>query len=273
MLQIDHVTVAWSDLEVLMDEFASLGLPPDYGGVHGNGVTHMAVLGFDDGSYIELISTVEPDGRSPLWTQHIAEDGGPASWAIGVDDAAVTAKRAIDAGLPVNGPRSMTRERPDGTRLEWDLAFVDGYGETLPFVISDRTPREYRVQPSENVTDGPLAGIAEVVIGVDTIDPDPFRRLHRFPTPVRTEYDPWPATLASFPGQPVTLATPTGPGRLADRIDRLGASPCAFLLEANDFATAQEVYPLGAPTEWIGRRVAWFESDRLNTALGVIDDQ
>jgi hypothetical protein len=32
---------------------------------------------------------------------------------------------SIDAGIPVRGPVTGGRERPDGRRLEWDLGWLD----------------------------------------------------------------------------------------------------------------------------------------------------
>lgn len=271
MLRIDHATVAWSDLDPVVDEFTELGLAPVYGGVHDNEVTHMSIVGFTDGSYIELLSTVAADTRSPLWAEYISGDAGPTAWAIEVDDVAAFAKRSIDADLPVNGPRTMTRERPDGTVLEWDLAFINGYGETLPFVIRDRTPREYRVQPRETITSDYFSGIAEVVIAQETIDPEPFRRLHRFPDPVKGTHDDWNAALGSFPGQPATLAAPRGEGWLADRVDRFGPSPCAFLLGTSDLGEVQESHPIARTDTWFGHRVGWFDTDLLDGMLGVVE--
>ena len=58
--QIDRVVFAWAHLEALAGAFASVGLTTDYGGIHTNGATHMATLGFGDGSYLELISVRQP---------------------------------------------------------------------------------------------------------------------------------------------------------------------------------------------------------------------
>ena len=55
-LVVDHATVCGSNLDTLQQEFASVGLKADYGGPHANGVTHMALLGFENGSYLELIA-------------------------------------------------------------------------------------------------------------------------------------------------------------------------------------------------------------------------
>jgi hypothetical protein len=40
----------------MRESFAAAGLETDYGGPHGNGGTQMALLGFNDGSYLELIA-------------------------------------------------------------------------------------------------------------------------------------------------------------------------------------------------------------------------
>src|SRR5205807_845756 len=127
-LQIDHVTVAGSDLALLQRAFAEAGLPTDYGGLHSNGVTHMALLGFEDGSYLELISTVKAGAPSPWWPRQIVEDGGPCAWCARVDDLAAECARLSGLGILVQGPTSFHRERPDGARVEWDLAFL-GTGE------------------------------------------------------------------------------------------------------------------------------------------------
>ena len=83
-LAIDHATLAARELEPLSDLFRRLGLDPVYGGTHSNGITHMAVLGFPDGSYLELISTLQPGQPSPWWEQAIHTSAGPCAWAVRV---------------------------------------------------------------------------------------------------------------------------------------------------------------------------------------------
>ena len=69
---------------------------------------HMALLGFKDGSYIELISTQTPEPLEniPAWGKHIVGDGGPCAWAIQVDDVAAEAARVSALGLSVVGAKS-----------------------------------------------------------------------------------------------------------------------------------------------------------------------
>lgn len=70
----------------------------DYGGPHSSGLTKMPLLGFRNGSYIELISPTRPDSRPDIWRKQIEEDGGPCAWAIEVDDIGAEVAAAKDAG-------------------------------------------------------------------------------------------------------------------------------------------------------------------------------
>lgn len=271
-LKIDHVTIAGPMLAPLEQAFVNMGLTTEYGGPHSNGVTHMALLGFSDGSYLELISSLEPELKDPVfWGAHIVGNGGPCAWAVRVDDVAAEATRVAALGIPVTGPSYYNRRRPDGKLVEWYLAFLGdkGAGATLPFIIQDITPREWRVQPSASV-EGWLTGVASVILGVEEIEPaiQLFRRVYGWPVPQVNDDPVFKARLAYFGGTPVILAAPQTRGDwLAKRLARFGESPCAYLLEASDFAATRQHFGLADPVEWFGRRVAWFDPARQ---LGVI---
>lgn len=49
-IRVDHASVRGRDLAAMRKVFADAGLAPDYGGPHASGITHMALLGFEDGS-------------------------------------------------------------------------------------------------------------------------------------------------------------------------------------------------------------------------------
>ncbi|MFB6299936.1 MAG: VOC family protein [Halobacteriales archaeon] len=276
--QLDHVTIAWDDLDEVRATFGDAGLDTDYGGAHDNAVTHMAVVGFDDGTYLELVSTIDAgDPESSLWGPYIVDNAGPTAWALGVTDVAEEAKRAIDAGLPVSGPQQLSRERPDGRAAEWDEAFIgtDAEREKLPFVIADRTPRRHRIEPSPTVAAGPLDGLETVVVAVDDIPSVTtlFSRLHRLPSPRLTENDRFDAKLATFPGHPVAFVTPRNGSILTDRLTQFGESPCAYLLGTTAFETALDRYPLVPDGEWGSRRIAWFDGNPPIDRLGVIETE
>lgn len=276
--RVDHVTVAGRHLAPLREAFAALGLETEYGGLHSNGVTHMASHGLGDGSYIELISTVEAGALSPVWDAFIRADAGPAAWAVEVAGIAEEAARLREAGIRVEGPSRWHRERPDGVRLEWDLA-VPGEaspGSVLPFLIEDRTPRELRVRPVPSAAGPGLAGVAAAVIGVERIEE--ATRLFR----AAYGWDAWAggrsaflgARLAVLPEGPVVLAAPEdGAGWLAGRLARFGPAPCAFLLRSGDAAPREGrlARALAASEEWPSGTVRWIEPDRLRgSRIGVL---
>jgi len=276
-LKIDHVTFAGSELAPLEQTFAELGLATDYGGPHSNGITHMALLGFRDGSYLELISSLELGQKDlAFWGEHIVGNGGPCAWAVQVEDVAIEATRVADLDIPVDGPAYYNRRRPDGMLVEWDLAFLDdkGAGAVLPFIIKDITPREQRVRPSSSVVAGPLIGLAWVILGVQNLEASValFQRVYGWGAPVIVIQSDYGARLAYFENTPVVLATPlAGQSWLAKRLARFGESPCAYLIGASDFAAACNQFGLARSGPWFNRPVAWFDASKLNGfTLGII---
>lgn len=269
-LAIDHVPFAWHDLDEVNAEFDRLGLATEYGGVHDNGVTHMALLGFDDLTYVELIAERGP-GDHDFWPDHIRADAGPAAWAIRVQDLERTCERLRDAGVVVRGPFAGARGREDGTLVEWERAEF-GEDHRLPFAIEDQTPLARRVSPSPSVAGGPLTGLGPVVDGVTDLEASTalFRDSFGCPEP-RTGQVEGLGTVVAFPGEPVALARPAGAGWLADRLERFPEGPCACLLETDDLDAAQASYPLADPQDWPTGRVAWYESESVGRHLGVIE--
>ena len=272
----DHVTIAASQLGTLERAFADVGLAPEYGGAHSNGVTHMDTLGFDDGSYIELISNMSPGRSSPLWDAFIVGDGGPCAWAVGTDDIAGETKRMSALGVPVQGPLQLNRTRPGGRLVEWDLAFLGDAspGATLPFLIQDRTPREWRIQPSPSVHGSELRGVAGVVLAVPDHESaaDLFRRVFGWTEPVMGKSEELGARLVGFDGTPVTLAASNGADSwLTTRLERFGPAPCAILLASADLDATAHRLPLSEPVDWMGRELRWVEPERLHgVRVGVV---
>ncbi|MFD1514062.1 VOC family protein [Halomarina rubra] len=258
-LTVDHVTVAGADLDALDAAFASAGLPAEYGGAHSNGVTHMSVVGFRDGSYVELVSTEASNTASPWWNDPIRADGGPCAWAVGVDDIEAASETLRERGVAIDGPHEYERERPDGTLVEWDLTFLGGGdpGHTLPFLISDRTPRERRVRPTGDLGASAIRGVETVVLAVANLE----AAIERFETAFdlrgveRGVPSPFDASVARFPGTPVALAEPTSDGWLADRLDRFGPLPVAYLLGLD--ARADGRFDVGRAAPFGDREVRW----------------
>ncbi|MDA4122120.1 MAG: VOC family protein [Thaumarchaeota archaeon] len=261
-MKIDHVSVGGSDLAKMEDSFSEANMKTEYGGPHSSGGTKMSLLGFKDGSYIELISTVRPDVRATNWRLQIEGNGGPCAWAVAEDDIAGQVAKARRYGIAASGPGEYSRRRPDGVSVDWELGFL-GEGEigaVLPFMIKDRTPREFRVRPSPSVSGGTLKGIRAVVIGVRDIGQSMrlFEEMYDWGEPAITQ-GPWEGVrLANFTGAPVVLAEPAGAAWLSERLERFGECPCAFLIGSDDLDEAGKAHPLEARTGWFaGDSIRW----------------
>ena len=271
-LTIDHALFAWPDHEEVLAACEAVGLDPTFGGVHDGGETQNALVAFPDGSYLELMTPTDPGTEPDRWAGVVDHWRGPENWCVrtGVRDLL---SRTIAAGAPVDGPHPGRRERPDGTRVEW----VTGqYGPpelrgVLPFAITDRTPHGFRV-PDAAVTDGPLTGVAEVLLGVESLSgpTEWFRRLHDFPTPVDVA-TPLSADVTTVPGQPVSFAEPDAGSTPARRLEETEQQPLAFLLSTDDFDAAADRFALTDADKWADRRVAWFAADPFRASVGVLE--
>src|SRR5215469_4619809 len=277
-LLIDHVTVCGSNLEEMRQDFADGGLHTNYGGRHANGVTHMDLLTFTDGSYVELIAPASSVGGGAGmisgWSRLMENNAGAGAWAVRTDDIHGDAASLRDKGIEVRGPEAGSRERPDGAKLEWEIAIVGSgpAGGVLPFLIEDSSPRALRVpspaQPSE------IEGVAAVIIAVRDLKPAValFRRAYDFHEPRLEDHSEFGATIAHFSGTPVMLAAPNEENTWLDkRSARFGECPAAFLLKTVDLSRAMRQFGLKHRASWFSRDIAWFDPGPLGGArLGVI---
>jgi hypothetical protein len=275
VLELDHVSVCGSNLDTLRQAFTDVGLTPDLGGPHGNGITQMAIIGFDDASYIELIAPVKPGVTvGSDWAKFMAADAVTCAWAVGTNVLLQEVDRLKKAGISVSAPERGNRKRPDGMSVEWMTADVGSGtpGSTLPFIIEDQTPRAWRVQTSASVQGAPVSGIENVVLGVNNLDAAIalFRKAYGWADPL-TETQKDIGKLAYFPGEPVILAAPSGGGWLSERLAKFGESPVAYLLNTRNFPAATKKYRLNGTKIWFGQKVAWFDVGKLKgVRLGVI---
>jgi len=278
-LKVDHATICGSSLAPMESAFAEAGLPAEYGGPHATGGTHMSLLGFEDGSYLELIAPQRSNAsvRESPWGKAMAGDAGPCAWAVGTDDVARDVKRLAGLRIATRAPDPGSRVKPDGTLIRWKTATVGKgvRGSTLPFLIEDVTPRKSRVTPSPAAAQSGLTGIRFVIVGVRRLEPAiaQFRKAWGWDAPRIERDDVLGARLASFPGEPVILAAPlTKKGSsIAFRIQRFGEGPIAILLGARDFGTARSKFELVDETTWFAKKVAWFPSTRLRGArIGIV---
>ncbi len=260
-LRVDHITVAGKDLGAMRKRLMAIGLPSEYGGKHTNHATEMAIVSFQDGSYLELIG-VQPDADPKMvalhpWAKFLAGTPEPCGWAVRADDLTAEVNRLRAAGVKAEDPTPGARRRPDGQMLEWQTAQVgEGHGAFFPFLIHDETQRELRAFPSGKPNAMDFAGVSKVIVGVRDLNAavSSYRKTYGLAAP-RIEADSaFGATLAYFDGSPVALAAPLdGKGWLAERIARLGDAPCAFVLRRKSGAA---------------KRVAWYDTEALGWRLG-----
>jgi glyoxalase-like protein len=277
ILNLDHASVCVSNLEPLRQAFSGIGLATDFGGAHANGVTQMALLGFDDGSYLELIAPQKPGvTEGSNWARLLAADAGTCAWASEPNDIQAEVTRLKALGVPVKGPEPGSRKRPDGLSIEWDTAEVGSGspGSVLPFLIQDRTPRNWRTQPSESTRGSGLTGIEFAVLAVNDLDSSIalFRKTYGWTEPLVESHSEVGAKLAYFPGEPIILASPTDSRSwVGERLQKFGEGPAAFLLTAPDVSSAAKKFRLASAKPWFGQRVMWFDAKKLNgVRLGAI---
>jgi catechol 2,3-dioxygenase-like lactoylglutathione lyase family enzyme len=162
--RIDHVVIVVHELERAGADFAAMGFTVVPGGEHADGVTHNALIAFQDGSYLELIAFLSaPPDSHPFYREHGEE--GLVTFALLPQDIVADVESAERRGLKMVGPRRGGRVRPDGVRIEWETA----RGETtdLPFLCGDVTARDLRVPhgPARLHANG-VQGIAGVTVAV-----------------------------------------------------------------------------------------------------------
>jgi hypothetical protein len=253
---------------------SAVGIASVYGGAHRDQVTEMALVSFPDGSYLELIA-LQPHADPRLvdrhvWTRFLKADAGPCAWALRGQDLAAEVERLKASGIAVSEPAAGGRERPDGVPLEWETADIgaDVRGAFFPFLIHDTTARDLRAFPQGRPGNRDFSGVTRIVIAVRNLDSAMarYRQAYGLPAAIRQVDECFGAQLAMAGSAPVVLAQPlTADSCLWARLDRLGESPCGFILGAN----RPERYHAESRTRWFGMEIAWLDSGKLGWRLGL----
>ena len=169
---LDHIVIGVNDLAEGSADFRELGFQVTPGGEHSSGNTHNTLVGFDDGSYLELIAfkdrQIQPEHK---WGERLSRGEGFLDFALAGSGLETEARNLDQAGIPHSGVRPLGRLRPDGQRIDWLLLNPMTDAAPLPFLIEDITPRELRV-PSGEAARHPLGatGISGVRLLVDDLD-------------------------------------------------------------------------------------------------------
>jgi len=175
-LQLDHVVIAVRDLDRATADCERAGFTVVPGGKHPGRNTQNALVVFDDGSYLELITYSAASPEERWWRQLDAHGDGFVDFALLPHDLSSVVAQAHARGLTdLVGPVPGGRVRPDGERLEWQTARQARHD--LPFLCFDLTPRALRV-PEGDVRRhrNGVTGIAEITVAVRDI----AQSLHRY---------------------------------------------------------------------------------------------
>ncbi|MFT7646302.1 MAG: hypothetical protein ACI8Y4_001036 [Candidatus Poriferisodalaceae bacterium] len=146
MAELDHIILASPDVNEgvrLVEELTGAIAVP--GGPHVGLGTHNYLLTFDDRTYFEVIG-IDPNQEEPSRPRPFGLDDrtgpGLAGYAIhptGDETIADVAALAVAAGFDPGRVMSMSRMKPDGVLLEWNLTNGGDSGPArqgaLPFVI------------------------------------------------------------------------------------------------------------------------------------------
>ncbi|WP_322008908.1 VOC family protein [Paraburkholderia sp. J12] len=198
-LSIDHVVIRVRQLDEAIANFSELGFTVQRGGTHADGATHNALIGFEDGSYFELIAFLRDAREHKWWDQDHRVGDGFVDFALLPSSVGKIVETAVARGLSYEGPIPGGRTRPDGTRIEWQLGLPPS--KDLPFLCGDLTPRFLRVAEGDvrHHANG-AKGIATVTLAVNDLDAS----VRRYRALFGTAFD---VHVASLAGKDVSLAT------------------------------------------------------------------
>jgi catechol 2,3-dioxygenase-like lactoylglutathione lyase family enzyme len=161
---IDHLVIVVPDLEAAARSYGELGFKVVPGGRHPVG-THNALIAFQDGSYLELIAFYESNPEHRWWAP-LRLGGGLVDFCLQTDDLAADTEALRRAGVAIDDPKPLTRQRPDGYLLRWVLSIPRGaHRGVAPFLIHDETPRWERVPP-ETIHPNQVTGIGTLSVAV-----------------------------------------------------------------------------------------------------------
>jgi glyoxalase-like protein len=171
---LDHVVLVVLDLAAAVADHRARGFTVTPGGEHAGGLTHNALVGFQDGSYLELIAFHDLAAASGKhsWAPVAERGGGWADFALASDD--LLQDVAALSALVVRPPEDGGRTRPDGVAIAWRVVRLH---KPLPFLIQDLTTRELRVPGggAAKHANGTI-GVAGIILGAT----DPARVGERY---------------------------------------------------------------------------------------------
>jgi len=239
---IDHIVIISDDLDTAIANAEAAGFTVVPGGTHGDGNTHNALIGFADGSYIELIApTAQGKTAEHRWFARLRKGGGLVDYCLLGTNLAEEIAGVRQRGIDYPEPFAMERTTPDGTTLKWTLTTPPGdVGEKgWPFMIEDITPRNLRVpQEKEQVThvNGAtgVAGLTVLVSDVAQTSREYEAILGASSQELRSPMDDQVFGSMLPLGQQWILLTEPGSHDSKDHLERFGQGPYRITLRSHD---------------------------------------
>ncbi len=162
---IDHLVIATPDLEETIETWRRLGFRVVEGGRHPYG-SYNALVGFADGSYLELLGFYEEAPAHPWWGLLGAHGGGLVDFCMATDDIRADCDKLAAASVPMSELHEGGRARPDGYTVKWINNKVEGeFQGRIPFIIEDVTPRDERL-PRQRDHENGVSGIDCLTLAV-----------------------------------------------------------------------------------------------------------
>ncbi len=165
---IDHIVIAVASLERAIETWRGLGFSVIEGGKHPYG-SYNALIGFADGSYIELLGFYAESPAHPWWDLLHQRGGGLIDFCMATDDIGGDHRAFRAQGVECSDLIEGARARPDGYEVRWINCKVDGDWQGLiPFIIEDVTPRAERL-PRETEHANGVTGIGSISFATDDV--------------------------------------------------------------------------------------------------------
>lgn len=239
--QIDHIVIISDDLDSAIRNARKAGFTVVPGGTHGDGNTYNALIGFEDGAYIELIAPTEQGkGADHRWFRRLQGGGGLVDFCLLGDNLAAETAAIRERGIDYPEPFAMARAKPDGTRIAWKLSTPPGaVGEKgWPFIIEDTPPRDLRVPHEREQVLHPngATGVAGITVLVDDLDRATRDYEAILGTPAQQLRSPLDdSVLGAFMalGTHWLLLTVPGSHEAHDYLDRFGQGPYRLTLRTH----------------------------------------
>ena len=175
--RLDHLVILVPDLEEAVVDYGCLGFGVTPGGEHADGLTRNALVPFRDGTYLELVAFVDPEGGGDnVWGwRGFLPRGGLVDYCAASEGLRADVEKLRGLGFGVDDFGEGGRRLPDGREIRWRSAGIRQAGRVLPFLIEDLTPRERRV-PGGPAADHPNGATGISRLEISTRDPDTVGR-------------------------------------------------------------------------------------------------